>query len=95
MKDRLTALQARYPIKEVRGLGFLLGMELEQHASKLVSLCQEEGLLVNCTAERGIRFLPNLNTTREETDEAMEILEQALKKFFHRREVGSGDCGRG
>ena len=82
MKDRLTALQDRYPIKEVRGMGFLLGMELEQPAAKLVNLCQEGGLLVNCTAERVIRFLPPLITTREEIDEAMEILEKALEKFF-------------
>ncbi|HHY40199.1 MAG TPA: acetylornithine transaminase [Syntrophaceticus sp.] len=82
MKNRLTALQDRYPIKEVRGMGFLLGMELEQPAAKLVNLCQEGGLLVNCTAERVIRFLPPLITTREEIDEALEILEKALKKFF-------------
>ena len=82
MKTRLTALQDRYPIKEVRGLGFLLGMEMDQPAGQLVSLCQEEGLLINCTAERVIRFLPPLITTREEIDEALEILEKALKKFF-------------
>lgn len=82
MKDRLTALKARYPIKEVRGMGFLLGMELEQPAASLVNLCQEGGLLVNCTAERVIRFLPPLITTKEEIDEAMEILEKALQKFF-------------
>ena len=82
MKDRLTALQDRYPIKEVRGLGFLLGMELEQPAGQLVNLCQERGLLVNCTGERVIRFLPPLITTREEIDEALEILEKAMQEFF-------------
>lgn len=82
MKTRLTPLKEKYPIKEVRGLGLLLGMEMDRPAGKLVNLCQERGLLVNCTAERVIRFLPPLITTKEDIDEALEILEKALQKFF-------------
>lgn len=82
MKTRLTALKEKYQIKEVRGLGLLLGMEMDRPAGKLVNLCQERGLLVNCTAERVIRFLPPLITTKEDIDEALEILEKALQEFF-------------
>jgi acetylornithine/N-succinyldiaminopimelate aminotransferase len=80
MKACLDALQKKYPfIKEVRGMGLLLWMELDRPGQEMVALCQERGLLINCTAERVIRFLPPLIITREEVDEAVGILEEALR----------------
>jgi acetylornithine/N-succinyldiaminopimelate aminotransferase len=80
MKACLDALQKKYPfIKEVRGMGLLMGMELDRPGQEMVALCQERGLLINCTAERVIRFLPPLIITREEVDEAVGILEEALR----------------
>ena len=83
---KLTALQQRYPfIKEVRGRGLLIGMELDLSApgtgKQLVALCQERGLLVNCTADKVIRFIPPLNITRGEVDEALAIFTEALQQF--------------
>jgi predicted acetylornithine/succinylornithine family transaminase len=86
MKASLHALRDQYPfIKEVRGEGLLLGMELDRPAHDVVTLCRERGLLVNCTAERVIRFLPPLVTTREDVDQGMEILDKALQAFQEKR----------
>lgn len=85
MKARLKALCEKYPfIKEVRGMGLLLGMELDRPGQDLVALCQERGLLINCTAERVIRFLPPLITTKDEVDQALGILDDALQVFQER-----------
>jgi predicted acetylornithine/succinylornithine family transaminase len=82
LKAQLAALQQRFPcIREVRGRGLLLGMELDRPGKRLADLCQEGGLLVNCTAERVIRFMPPLTITRPEVDEAIAILENALGQF--------------
>jgi len=59
-------------------------MELDRPGQDMVALCQERGLLINCTAERVIRFLPPLITTREEVDEAVGILDEALQVFQER-----------
>jgi predicted acetylornithine/succinylornithine family transaminase len=82
LKDRLQALQQQFSfIKEVRGRGLLVGMELDRPGKRMVALCQERGLLINCTAEKVIRFLPPLIITRPEVDEAIAILQEALEQF--------------
>jgi acetylornithine/N-succinyldiaminopimelate aminotransferase len=95
LKEKLIALKQRFPfIKEVRGSGLLVGMELDHGAPRLsgdglpgsagkqlVALCQERGLLVNCTADRVIRFMPPLTITRAEVDEAVAIVKGALHKL--------------
>jgi acetylornithine/N-succinyldiaminopimelate aminotransferase len=82
LKERLAALRQEFPfIKEVRGRGLLVGMELDRHGKRLVTLCQERGLLVNCTVDKVIRFMPPLIITRSEVDEAMAILRGALHQF--------------
>jgi acetylornithine/N-succinyldiaminopimelate aminotransferase len=47
----------------------------------MVSLCQERGLLINCTAERVLRFLPPLIIGPDEVEQAVEILGQAFGEF--------------
>lgn len=82
-KKRLESLRKKFPcIREVRGVGLMLGMELDRPGQSLVSLCQERGLLVNCTAEKVIRFLPPLVIGKEDVDQALEIVEQALEVFL-------------
>ncbi|MDH7577485.1 MAG: acetylornithine transaminase [Bacillota bacterium] len=81
-KTRLEELPRHFPfIREVRGLGLMLGIELDRPGQRLVALCQARRLLVNCTAERVIRFLPPLLIGEEEVDEAVSILREALEEF--------------
>jgi predicted acetylornithine/succinylornithine family transaminase len=82
LMSKLAALRQHFSfIKEVRGHGLLVGMELDRHGKRVVALCQERGLLVNCTADKVIRFLPPLIITRPELDEAVAILRGALQQF--------------
>jgi acetylornithine/N-succinyldiaminopimelate aminotransferase len=78
LRARLEALGARGGFREVRGRGLMLGAVLDRPGAPLVARCLAEGLLVNCTAERVLRFLPPLVITREEVDEGLAILERAL-----------------
>jgi acetylornithine/succinyldiaminopimelate/putrescine aminotransferase len=78
----LAALQQHFSlIREVRGRGLLVGMELDRNGKRVVTLCQERGLLVNCTADKVIRFMPPLTITRSEVDEAVAILRGVLQQF--------------
>jgi len=73
-------LQARLPtiIKDVRGRGLLMGIELHQDAAAVVARCREQGLLVNSAGEKTVRFAPPYVVTREELDEGLRILERVL-----------------
>lgn len=68
-------------IKKVRGIGLHIGVELKQPCAKLVELCRDKGLLVNCTAGSTIRLLPPLNVSIEITKEALDILEGVLREL--------------
>lgn len=76
---RLRELAGRHAgVRQVRGLGLMVGMELSVPVRPLVETCRERGLLANGTAERVLRFLPPLVVTREEIDRAVDILEAVL-----------------
>jgi acetylornithine/N-succinyldiaminopimelate aminotransferase len=79
--ERARTLQGRLPtvIKEVRGRGMLLGVELFQDAAPFISKCRELGLLVNAAGEKTIRFAPSYFVTHDEIDQGLRILERALK----------------
>ena len=65
-------------IKEVRGKGLLIGMELTIDGKNVVNSCIERGLLINCTMNNILRFLPPLIISKNEVDEAVEVLGKAL-----------------
>lgn len=67
-------------IKDVRGLGLLIGIELNRPGDGLVRACLQNGLLINCTAERTIRLMPPLNISMDRAAEALDILEEMLEK---------------
>lgn len=73
-------LQARLPtiVKDVRGRGLLMGIELNQDAAPVIARCREQGLLVNSAGEKTVRFAPAYIVTREELDEGLRILERVL-----------------
>jgi predicted acetylornithine/succinylornithine family transaminase len=76
---RLEALRARAPIiREVRGRGFMIGIELTVPGRPLVDACRARGLLVNCTQETVLRLLPALTITKPQLDRALAILEDVV-----------------
>jgi acetylornithine aminotransferase len=77
--DRLRRLAADVgAVRAVRGLGLMWGMEIDRPARPIVEACLAEGLIINVTAERVLRFLPPLIISRAEVDEACAILERVL-----------------
>ena len=68
-------------IREVRGAGLMLAIELNQPGAKIVTACMKEGLLINCIQQNTIRFLPPLIITRKEIDLLIKILSKIFTKI--------------
>ncbi len=69
-------------ISDVRGKGLLVALEFDDNISpRVVSQCNEEGLLLNPVKPNAIRFMPPLTITPEEVDQGVERLESALRKI--------------
>lgn len=65
-------------IVDVRGLGLMVGLEIDGDGAQVVRLCQEKGLLINCIGGKTLRFLPPLIATEEHIDIAINLLQKAL-----------------
>ena len=61
-------------LKEIRGQGLMIGMELAKPCSELTTRCAEKGLLISVTADTVIRMVPPLIITATEIDEIICIL---------------------
>ena len=72
------SLEQLAAVSEVRGLGLLLGAEVERPAADVVADCLERGLLVATAGEHTLRLTPPLTITGGELDHALEILEEVL-----------------
>jgi acetylornithine/N-succinyldiaminopimelate aminotransferase len=76
---RLEELKKRHPIiKEVRGRGLMIGIELREGCGDVVERAREKGLLINCTADRVLRLLPPLVIGWMELERAIQILDDVL-----------------
>ena len=79
LMNRLTEFTQRFPvIREVRGMGLMIGIELAIDGRPLVDACRQRRLLINCTQERVLRLLPAMTITRAQLDRALSILEDVL-----------------
>lgn len=79
--DRLKELGAKFDfVREVRGFGLMLGMELTIPGKPIVLDAMANGLLLNSTHDTVLRFLPPYIVTEKEVDRAMRILRGALRK---------------
>lgn len=75
MRTRIKEMKG---VKEVRGLGMMIGIVLEKdNAGEVLGKCAENGLLV-LTAKSLVRLLPPLNIEYEDIDEGLDILEQTI-----------------
>jgi len=78
-KDRLENLKkTRGCIKEVRGLGLIVGVELDRPAAPVVEACLEKGFLINAAQEKVLRFVPPLIVGREEIDRLIGALDETV-----------------
>jgi len=76
---RLGALEG---VVEIRGMGLMIGIELDRPCGELVGRALEAGLLINVTAKRVIRLLPPLVTSDEEADAIVDGVSQQVEQLL-------------
>ncbi len=69
-------------VKEVRGKGLMIGIELDRPCGALVNRCADHGLLLSVTADSVVRMVPPLILTGAEADEIVAILVPQIKAFL-------------
>jgi acetylornithine/N-succinyldiaminopimelate aminotransferase len=69
-------------VVEIRGLGLMIGIELDRPCGELVGKGLEAGLLINVTADKVVRLLPSLVFTDAETNELVERLSALIRTFL-------------
>ncbi len=81
LRKRLETLAEKHDIiRDVRGIGLMQAIELTIPGANMSKDLREEGVLVNCTADTVLRFLPPLVVSGEEIDEMTERLDHVLSK---------------
>ena len=78
-KAKLEELQAKYSIvKEVRGLGLMLGMEFRFEVRNIILKTMEKGVLILDAGRNVVRFLPPLVIEKEQIDKAVAVLDEVI-----------------
>ncbi len=82
LRQQLQQLLAGYDfVKEIRGKGLMVGIELDRPAPSLVQDALKLGVVLNVTAETVIRLLPPLIISKSEIDQLCQAIQQLLKDF--------------
>lgn len=77
--NKLLDLQNKYDfLKEVRGKGLILGIELDRECASIVQGCLEKGFLINCAQDTVLRFIPPLIIKEDEIDRLIAALDEAF-----------------
>jgi acetylornithine/LysW-gamma-L-lysine aminotransferase len=80
-KAKLEDLQAKYKIvKEVRGLGLMLGMELRYDVRNVIIKAMDRGVLILDAGRNVLRFLPPLVIEKEQIDKTISVLDTVIKE---------------
>jgi acetylornithine/N-succinyldiaminopimelate aminotransferase len=94
IKERLQALATRFPsvLKEIRGFGLLIGIELAENIPafrqsekspglQFINALHQAGLMTVPSGTHTARLLPALNLTKSEADEGLQIIEQVVSSL--------------
>ena len=80
LREGLTKLAAEFDfVREVRGEGLMIGIELSIEGAPFVSMAMQRGLLINCTHEFTLRLLPPFIITRAQVREFLRLFELVLR----------------
>ena len=80
--EQLHNLKKNFPIvRDARGAGLMLALELDRPGVAVVTKCMAEGLLINCIQPNTLRFLPPLIITRKEINLLIKTLSKILSKM--------------
>ena len=82
LRQALATELASGGVKEIRGLGLMLGIDLAKPCPGLMQQCLEQGLLISVTADSVIRLVPPLIMSTAEADEVVAILCPLVKKLL-------------
>ena len=82
LEHALAAELASGAVKEIRGMGLMIGIELAKPCSALVQQCADKGLLISVTADTVIRLVPPLIMSAAEADEVLSILCPLIKQLL-------------
>ena len=80
-KGRLDELGSLSVIKEVRGRGLMLAVDLKVPGKDIVKQLLEQGFIINCTHETVLRFLPPFVITTKQIDKFVKALKAILEKL--------------
>lgn len=81
-KSKLLSLQKRYPfVKEVRGEGLILGLELSFPCREVVNRCLKAGYIINVTSDNVLRFLPPYVITKKEIGKFIQALDRIFEEL--------------
>jgi len=69
-------------IDEIRGRGLMIGIDLARTGAGVVERCMQKGMLINCTHDTVLRFMPPMTVKKTHIDRAMRLLDEALGEEF-------------
>jgi len=83
LREKLENLKSKFPqITDIRGIGLMQGIELNDDISKIVESCTQKGLLLVGAGTNVIRFVPPLIVQKHHIDKAISILEEVLEEHY-------------
>lgn len=78
---KLEALKNKYSfITEIRGIGLMIGIQLDKPGKDIAASCLKKGLIINCTHETVLRIMPPLIIGKKDIDAAVKILDEVFKE---------------
>ena len=82
-RNALNKIKEEYPeiIKEIRGIGLLIGLQLYNNQAKFIKNLEDNKLLTIRAAENVVRILPPLNVKKSEIDLAIKIIRKVCKEY--------------
>jgi acetylornithine/N-succinyldiaminopimelate aminotransferase len=67
-------------VKEVRGIGLMIGVDLNFKGAEVVNKMLEKGVLSNCASDTVMRIVPPLVITYEEIDKVIDVLLESIRE---------------
>lgn len=81
LKNRMRSVGQNWDaIKEVRGMGLMIGIELDFPGAKVAEMMLHDGVLSNCASNNVMRLVPPLVISKEELDTVINVLIESIKK---------------
>ncbi len=77
--DKLEGLELE-AVREIRGKGLMVGMELAVKCGPVVDYARENGVLLNCTSDSVLRFVPPLVITQEQIDRVIDVVAEGIER---------------